>query len=207
MIGTFTLLNTLTLHLLRLAPPTSYIKKRLRRVLQQDRSPLTYGPPERWNGRVDEESGVDEYGMMEEEDTGERRWQAAVAGAVGSLGLLWEQKERRAGVAQQYVRDTPRPFPFMLLPSSAFMLICFEQMSGCSYVACKRRIMPTPAGLGSRSHTVISWYSASVVDKSCLRSCYHRKRSHRNTTHGEFPHVFFSLSCRRAVCSQKTMIG
>jgi hypothetical protein len=116
MIGTFTLLNTLTLHLLRLAPPTSYIKKRLRRVLQQDRSPLTYGPPERWNGRVDEESGVDGYGMMEEEDTGERRWQAAVAGAVGSLGLLWEQKERRAGVAQQYVRDTPRPFPFFLLP-------------------------------------------------------------------------------------------
>ncbi|KAJ9123945.1 hypothetical protein QFC22_000736 [Naganishia vaughanmartiniae] len=100
MIGTFTLLNTLTLHLLRLAPPSSYIKKRLRRVLQQDRSPLTYGPPERWNGRVDVESG--EY-TMEEEDTGERRWQAAVAGAVGSLGLLWEQKERRVGVAQQYV--------------------------------------------------------------------------------------------------------
>jgi hypothetical protein len=40
---------------------------------------------------------------FEEEDTGERRWQAAVAGAVGSLGLLWEEKGRRVGVAQQYV--------------------------------------------------------------------------------------------------------
>ena len=44
-----------------------------------------------------------EAGYLEEEDTGERRWQAAVAGAVGSLGLLWEAKERRVGVAQQYV--------------------------------------------------------------------------------------------------------
>ncbi len=35
------------------------------------------------------------------EDTGERRWQAAVAGAVGSLGLLWETRERGVGVSQQ----------------------------------------------------------------------------------------------------------
>ncbi|KAJ9097633.1 hypothetical protein QFC21_004669 [Naganishia friedmannii] len=112
MIGTFTLLNTLTLHLLRLAPPTSYIKKRLRRVLQQDRSPLTYGPPERWNGRVDVESG--DY-TMEEEDTGERRWQAAVAGAVGSLGLLWESKERRVGVAQHCGQIM---FAFLLSPET-----------------------------------------------------------------------------------------
>lgn len=102
MIGTFTFLNMLTLHLLRLAPPYSYLKKRLRRLLQRDKSPLTYGPPERWSGSVDVEAGY-----LEEEDTGERRWQAAVAGAVGSLGLLWETKERRVGVAQQYVNQNP----------------------------------------------------------------------------------------------------
>ena len=80
--GTFTFLNTLTLHLLRLAPPLSYFRRRLRYGLF---SPPTFGPPER------------------EGDEGERRWQAAVAGAVGSLGILWESKSRRAGVAQQSV--------------------------------------------------------------------------------------------------------
>lgn len=59
-----------------------------------DTSPLTYGPPSRIS---DEESGY----FMGEEDTGERRWQAAIAGAVGSLGLLWEDKSRRIGVSQQ----------------------------------------------------------------------------------------------------------
>lgn len=80
MIGTFTFLNTLTLHLLRLAPPLSYIRRRLKAGLFVT---PTFGPPER------------------EGDEGERRWQAAVAGAVGSLGLLWEAHSRRAGVAQQ----------------------------------------------------------------------------------------------------------
>ncbi len=45
----------------------------------------------------------------DEEDTGERRWQAAVAGAVGSIGLLWEERTRRVGIAQQWV--PPRPAP------------------------------------------------------------------------------------------------
>ncbi|RXK37632.1 hypothetical protein M231_05108 [Tremella mesenterica] len=80
MIGTFTFLNTLTLHLLRLAPPWSYYRRRIRAGLFIR---PTFGPPER------------------EGPEGERRWQAAVAGAVGSLGLLWEAKSRRAGVAQQ----------------------------------------------------------------------------------------------------------
>lgn len=79
-LGTFTFLNTLTLHLLRLAPPLSYIKRRLKAPLFER---ATFGPPER------------------EGSEGERRWQAAVAGAVGSLGLLWESKSRRTGVAQQ----------------------------------------------------------------------------------------------------------
>ncbi|ORY24308.1 hypothetical protein BCR39DRAFT_547390 [Naematelia encephala] len=80
MIGTFTFLNTLTLHLLRLAPPLSYFRRRLKTGLFIR---PTFGPPER------------------EGDEGERRWQAAVAGAVGSLGLLWESRSRRTGVAQQ----------------------------------------------------------------------------------------------------------
>nr|XP_031864219.1 uncharacterized protein CI109_000131 [Kwoniella shandongensis]KAA5531291.1 hypothetical protein CI109_000131 [Kwoniella shandongensis] len=80
MIGTFTFLNTLTLHILRLAPPLSYYRRRLRNGFFNK---PTFGPPER------------------EGDEGERRWQAAVAGAVGSLGLLWESKGRRTGVAQQ----------------------------------------------------------------------------------------------------------
>ncbi|CAK9784219.1 unnamed protein product [Cutaneotrichosporon oleaginosum] len=79
MIGTFTFLNCLTLHLLRLAPPLSYIKRRLRHGLSQP----TFGPPQR------------------EGNEGERRWQAAAAGAVGSLGLLWETAGRRTGIAQQ----------------------------------------------------------------------------------------------------------
>ena len=79
------------LHLLRLAPPLSYVRKRLLRILNGDKSPLTYGPPSR-----DAESG---YFM--EEDSGERRWHAAVAGAVASLGLLWESKNKRIGVSQQ----------------------------------------------------------------------------------------------------------
>ena len=94
--GTFTFLNTLTLHLLRLAPPLSYLRKRLLRIMNGDRSPLTYGPPSRFSAS-DEENGY----FMGEEDTGERRWQAAIAGAVGSLGLLWEDKGRRIGVSQQ----------------------------------------------------------------------------------------------------------
>lgn len=81
-VGTFTFLNTLTLHLLRLAPPLSYFRRRIRAGLFNK---PTFGPPER------------------EGPEGERRWQAAVAGAVGSLGLLWETKSRRTGVAQQYV--------------------------------------------------------------------------------------------------------
>lgn len=80
MIGTFTFLNTLTLHLLRLAPPVSYLRRRIRAGLF---ARPTFGPPER------------------EGPEGERRWQAAVAGAVGSLGLLWETQARRTGVAQQ----------------------------------------------------------------------------------------------------------
>ncbi|KAL0255686.1 hypothetical protein I308_100493 [Cryptococcus tetragattii IND107] len=80
MIGTFTLLYTFTLHLLRLAPPLSYFRRRIRAGLWNK---TTFGPPER------------------EGNEGERRWQAAVAGAVGSLGLLWEGKSRRRGVAQQ----------------------------------------------------------------------------------------------------------
>ncbi|KAK8858599.1 hypothetical protein IAR55_002828 [Kwoniella newhampshirensis] len=80
MIGTFTFLNTLTLHILRLAPPLSYYKRRLKNGIFNK---PTFGPPER------------------EGDEGERRWQAAVAGAVGSLGLLWESQSRRTGVAQQ----------------------------------------------------------------------------------------------------------
>ncbi|KAL7423098.1 hypothetical protein Q5752_002397 [Cryptotrichosporon argae] len=79
MIGSFTLLNTLTLHLLRLAPPWSYVRRRMKAGLARP----SFGPPER------------------EGDEGERRWQAAVAGAVGSLGLLFETAGRRTGVAQQ----------------------------------------------------------------------------------------------------------
>lgn len=94
--GTFTFLNTLTLHLLRLAPPLSYFRKRLLRIMNGDKSPLTYEPPSR-SSASDEENGY----FMGEEDTGERRWQAAIAGAVGSLGLLWEDKGRRIGVSQQ----------------------------------------------------------------------------------------------------------
>ncbi|CAD6569098.1 MAG: hypothetical protein TREMPRED_005046 [Tremellales sp. Tagirdzhanova-0007] len=82
MIGTFTFLNIFTLHLLRLAPPLSYFRRRLRLGLFTQ---ATFGPPER------------------EGNEGERRWQAAVAGAVGSFGLLWEAKFRRTGVAQQHV--------------------------------------------------------------------------------------------------------
>lgn len=82
MIGTFTFLYTFTLHLLRLAPPLSYFRRRIRAGLWNK---TTFGPPER------------------EGNEGERRWQAAAAGAVGSLGLLWESKSRRTGVAQQYV--------------------------------------------------------------------------------------------------------
>ncbi|WRT67803.1 uncharacterized protein IL334_004777 [Kwoniella shivajii] len=80
MIGTFTFLNTLTLHILRLAPPIGYYKRRIKNGIFNK---PTFGPPER------------------EGDEGERRWQAAVAGAVGSLGLLWESTSRRTGVAQQ----------------------------------------------------------------------------------------------------------
>ncbi|OCF43564.1 hypothetical protein I317_02582 [Kwoniella heveanensis CBS 569] len=80
MIGTFTFLNTLTLHILRLAPPVSYYRRRLKNGIWNK---PTFGPPER------------------EGEEGERRWQAAVAGAVGSLGLLWESTGRRTGVAQQ----------------------------------------------------------------------------------------------------------
>ncbi|WWC70734.1 uncharacterized protein I206_104685 [Kwoniella pini CBS 10737] len=80
MLGTFTFLNTLTLHILRLAPPLGYYKRRLKNGIFNK---PTFGPPER------------------EGDEGERRWQAAVAGAVGSLGLLWESQSRRTGVAQQ----------------------------------------------------------------------------------------------------------
>jgi hypothetical protein len=86
MIGTFTFLNCLTLHLLRLAPPLSYIKRRLRHGFSQP----TFGPPQR------------------EGSEGERRWQAAAAGAVGSLGLLWETAGRRTGIAQQYVAVVER---------------------------------------------------------------------------------------------------
>ncbi|BEJ17573.1 hypothetical protein CspHIS471_0609740 [Cutaneotrichosporon sp. HIS471] len=68
MIGTFTFLNCLTLHLLR---------------LRYGFSQPTFGPPQR------------------EGNEGERRWQAAAAGAVGSLGLLWETAGRRTGIAQQ----------------------------------------------------------------------------------------------------------
>jgi len=81
MLGTFTFLNTLTLHLLRLAPPLAYFKKRYKFGIFNEPS---FGPPQR------------------EGAEGERRWQAAVAGAVGSVALLWETAGRRTGVAQQY---------------------------------------------------------------------------------------------------------
>lgn len=58
----------------------SYVRRRIRAGLFVK---PTFGPPER------------------EGPEGERRWQAAVAGAVGSLGLLWESQSRRTGVAQQ----------------------------------------------------------------------------------------------------------
>ncbi|WVQ83089.1 hypothetical protein IAT38_005227 [Cryptococcus sp. DSM 104549] len=80
MFGSFTFLYTFTLHILRLAPPLSYYRRRLKNGIWNK---PTFGPPER------------------EGDEGERRWQAAVAGAVGSLGLLWESESRRTGVAQQ----------------------------------------------------------------------------------------------------------
>ncbi|WVQ73232.1 hypothetical protein IAR50_002798 [Cryptococcus sp. DSM 104548] len=80
MFGSFTFLYTYTLHLLRLAPPWGYIKKRFRYGWWRE---VSFGPPER------------------EGSEGERRWQAAVAGAVGSLALLWETKGRRTGVSQQ----------------------------------------------------------------------------------------------------------
>lgn len=82
--GSFTFLNTLTLHLLRLAPPWAYYKRRLRFPL---RITATFGPPQR------------------EGQEGERRWQAAAAGAIASLGLLFETRARRKGVAQQYATD------------------------------------------------------------------------------------------------------
>ncbi|KAK1925541.1 hypothetical protein DB88DRAFT_484264 [Papiliotrema laurentii] len=80
MIGSFTFLYTLTLHILRIAPPWSYFRRRYKAGIFNEPS---FGPPER------------------EGDEGERRWQAAVAGAVGSLALLWESSSRRTGVAQQ----------------------------------------------------------------------------------------------------------
>ncbi len=100
----------MTLHLLRLAPPYSYLSRRLSHFYRSIRtgsftSP-TFGPPERYTGALElahveiDEEYEEEEGYYEE-DNGERRWQAAVAGAVGSLGLLWEEKGRRVGVAQQ----------------------------------------------------------------------------------------------------------
>ncbi|TXT15872.1 hypothetical protein VHUM_00375 [Vanrija humicola] len=90
MIGAFTFLNTLTLHLLRLAPPLSYIRRRIRAGLFRR---TTFGPPER------------------EGSEGEHRWHAAVAGAVGSLGILVESAERRRGVVQQmFVRGLQGSF-------------------------------------------------------------------------------------------------
>lgn len=80
MIGTFTFLNTMALHLLRLAPPLSYLKRRIKAGLF---SRATFGPPER------------------EGYEGEQRWHAAAAGAIGSLGLLWETIGRRRGISQQ----------------------------------------------------------------------------------------------------------
>lgn len=78
--GTFTFLNTATLHLLRLAPPLSYLRRRYKTGIFNTPS---FGPPAR------------------EGAEGERKWQAAVAGAVGSLGLLWETSGKRTGIAQQ----------------------------------------------------------------------------------------------------------
>lgn len=78
--GSFTFLNTLTYHMLRLAPPASYIRKRLRYGLF---SQPTFGPPER------------------EGPEGEHRWHAAAAGGIASLALFWETAGRRRGVSQQ----------------------------------------------------------------------------------------------------------
>lgn len=66
--------------MLRLAPPASYIRKRLRAGLF---SQPTFGPPER------------------EGSEGEHRWHAAAAGGVASLALFWETAGRRRGVSQQ----------------------------------------------------------------------------------------------------------
>lgn len=79
-IGTFTFLNTFILHLLRLAPPLSYVRRRIKAGLF---SRATFGPPER------------------EGDEGEHRWHAAVAGGIASISLLWETAGRRTSIAQQ----------------------------------------------------------------------------------------------------------
>lgn len=134
MIGTFTLLNTLTLHLLRLSPPLSYIRRRLRAGLF---AKTTFGPPER------------------EGPEGERRWQAAAAGAVGSLGLLWETRARRTGVSQQYVFRKSHP------PVSSL------KKAGCLFEACRAHTINTRLNSASIFRMAIFSSSVWLVARSC----------------------------------------
>lgn len=96
MIGTFTFLNTFTLHVLRLTPSLSKLRERIIRLSRGDKTALRRGRTPRG-----EYGDVEQGYFPSDHDSGERRWQAAVAGAVGSLGLLWEEKGRRIGVSQQ----------------------------------------------------------------------------------------------------------
>lgn len=82
MVGSFTFLSNFTLHLLRIAPSLSTFWRRVRTAAGI--LPFTPQPP-----------GV------EPKTNREHRWHAAAAGAVGSLGLLWETVGRRTGIAQQ----------------------------------------------------------------------------------------------------------
>jgi len=136
--------------MLRLAPPLSYFRRRLRYgVFSQP----TFGPPER------------------EGDEGERRWQAAVAGAVGSLGLLWEPKSRRVGVAQQYVIQS------LTHTSSS----CGAE---CLFEDCKDRIICTPRDWVYISRMALFCFSAHAAGKSCLLSCSARRLYQRSTSIG-----------------------
>lgn len=117
LLSTFAYVHTLALHILRLAPPTSYIKRRtlhsmslLRRTTRQSESFLealeegvevlaaeargecSFGPPS---------AEYDEFG-------GERRWHAAAAGALaGGCAIYWISRktgERRGVMEQLLVR-------------------------------------------------------------------------------------------------------
>lgn len=106
------------LHLLRLAPSLRYMRSKLLRKLGKE---------------GDEEAGY----FIRQRETGERRWQAAVAGAVGSLGLLWEDKSRRVGVSQQSVHLIESDFVRHRITDRLLGSGCV----GCSSGAFKRAII------------------------------------------------------------------